>query len=55
MQRPRFLPDNFILMMLAVLLTASFLPCAGTGATIFNGITNIAICLGGFNYEVQRI
>lgn len=45
MQRPRFLPDNFILMMLTVLLIASFLPCAGTGAIIFNGITNVAICL----------
>jgi sodium/bile acid cotransporter 7 len=44
-QRPRFLPDNFVLMMIATVTIASLLPCSGNGATIFNGITNIAICL----------
>lgn len=45
MKRPRFLPDNFMLLMIATVASASLLPCSGTGAQIFNGITNVAICL----------
>lgn len=45
MKRPRFLPDNFMLLMIATVISASLLPCSGTGAQIFNGITNMAICL----------
>ncbi len=45
MKRPRFLPDNFMLLMIATVISASLLPCSGTGAQIFNGVTNVAICL----------
>jgi sodium/bile acid cotransporter 7 len=45
MKRPRFLPDNFMLMMIASIISASVLPCSGTSAQIFNGITTGAICL----------
>ncbi|MEB0135198.1 bile acid:sodium symporter family protein [Actimicrobium sp. CCC2.4] len=45
MKRPRFLPDNFMLMMLATLVVATVLPGSGTTAGIFNGVTNAAICL----------
>jgi sodium/bile acid cotransporter 7 len=43
--RPRFLPDNFTLAMLATVATASLFPCSGEGAVVFNVVTNIAICL----------
>jgi len=45
MKRPRFLPDNFMLLMIATVISASLVPCSGTGAVVFNGITNVAICL----------
>ncbi len=45
MKRPRFLPDNFMLMMIAVIIGASVFPCSGTTAQVFNGVTNAAICL----------
>ncbi len=45
MKRPRFLPDNFMLLMIATVITASLFPCSGTGAVIFNDITNVAICM----------
>ncbi|EGF31609.1 Sodium/bile acid symporter family, partial [Oxalobacteraceae bacterium IMCC9480] len=45
MKRPRFLPDNFMLMMLATLVAATVLPSSGTTAGVFNGVTNAAICL----------
>ena len=45
MKRARFLPDNFMLMMIAVVLGASFFPCSGSSAQVFNGVTNGAICL----------
>jgi len=34
-----------MLMMIATVIAASVFPCSGTGAVVFNGITNVAICL----------
>lgn len=45
MVRPRFLPDNFTLMLLAVVIAASVLPCSGSVALGFNALTNLAIGL----------
>ena len=45
MVRPRFLPDNFTLMLLAVVVAASLLPCSGRVAVGFNAVTNLAIGL----------
>ena len=45
MTRPRFLPDNFMLLMIATVISASFFPCSGVTAQAFNVVTNIAICL----------
>ncbi|MYN28813.1 bile acid:sodium symporter family protein [Duganella levis] len=45
MKRPRFLPDNFTLAMIATVIAASFFPCHGQGEVIFNNITHIAVSL----------
>lgn len=45
MKRPRFLPDNFTLAMIATVLAASLFPCHGQGAVIFNNITHVAVSL----------
>lgn len=45
MARSRFVPDNFTLMLIAVVITASLLPCSGKAAVVFNWVTNIAIAL----------
>lgn len=45
MKRPRFLPDNFTLCLLATVITASLLPCSGQTAEVFDWITNCAIAL----------
>lgn len=45
MARPRFLPDNFTLALIATVSTASLLPCSGSTAQVFNVITNIGIGL----------
>jgi len=45
MTRPRFLPDNFTLCLIATVITASLLPCRGTPAIAFNWLTNGAIGL----------
>ncbi|MES2101215.1 MAG: bile acid:sodium symporter family protein [Pseudomonadota bacterium] len=45
MTRSRFVPDNFTLLLTAVVIAASLLPCSGTSALVFNWITNIAIGL----------
>ncbi|CAD5106703.1 bile acid:sodium symporter family protein [Zestomonas carbonaria] len=45
MSRPRFLPDNFTLTLLAVILVATLLPCEGQVAVAFDWITNLAIAL----------
>lgn len=43
MARPRFLPDNFTLMLVATVALASFLPAHGEGEVAFNLLTNVAI------------
>ena len=43
--RPRFLPDNFTLAMIATVIAASFFPCTGQGAVIFNDVTHVAVSL----------
>jgi sodium/bile acid cotransporter 7 len=45
MARSRFIPDNFTLLLVAVVIAASLLPCSGMAAVAFNAITNIAIGL----------
>src|SRR5512146_2067637 len=45
MPRSRFIPDNFTLTLIAVVIAASLLPCSGTWAIAFNAITNVAIGL----------
>jgi solute carrier family 10 (sodium/bile acid cotransporter), member 7 len=45
MTRPRFLPDNFTLTLVTVVIIASFLPASGQVAVGFNWLTNIAIAL----------
>ena len=45
MTRPRFLPDNFTLMLIASVVLASVLPCQGEIKLGFNHLTNIAISL----------
>jgi len=45
MRRLRFLPDDFTLVLIAVVVLASVLPCSGTGATVFQGLTRAAIAL----------
>lgn len=45
MARPRFLPDNFTLALLATVLAASLFPCTGRTAQVFNGVTTFAIGL----------
>lgn len=45
MARPRFLPDNFTLALLATVLAASLFPCTGRSAQVFNGVTTFAIGL----------
>lgn len=41
----RFIPDRFNLTLMAVVLTASFLPCSGAVAVAFNATTTFAIGL----------
>jgi sodium/bile acid cotransporter 7 len=43
--RPRFLPDNFTLAMIATVIAGSFFPCTGQGAVIFNDVTHVAVSL----------
>ncbi|VCU72262.1 hypothetical protein PIGHUM_04361 [Pigmentiphaga humi] len=45
MTRPRFLPDNFTLNLILVVVIASVLPCSGQTAVAFDWITNIAIAV----------
>ncbi len=45
MSRPRFLPDNFTLALIATVLLATFLPCSGQTAVVFEWVTNIGIGL----------
>lgn len=45
MSRPRFLPDNFTLALIVTVLLATFLPCSGQTAVVFEWVTNIGIGL----------
>ncbi|WP_296184093.1 bile acid:sodium symporter family protein [Pseudomonas sp. UBA1879] len=45
MSRPRFLPDNFTLTLVAVVIIASVLPASGQVAVGFGWLTNVAIAL----------
>lgn len=45
MTRPRFLPDNFTLTLIGVVILASLLPVSGPVAVGFGWLTNIAIAL----------
>ncbi|MFT4174756.1 MAG: bile acid:sodium symporter family protein [Rhodocyclaceae bacterium] len=45
MARPRFLPDNFTLALVTTVALASFFPCQGQTAEVFDVVTNIAIGL----------
>jgi len=45
MNRPKFLPDNFSLMILLMVVLASFLPIHGHAAHVFSQMTNAAIAL----------
>lgn len=45
MTRPRFLPDNFTLLLIAVITLASLWPAQGVAAQFFEGLTTAAIAL----------
>ncbi|SDS98878.1 solute carrier family 10 (sodium/bile acid cotransporter), member 7 [Halopseudomonas litoralis] len=45
MARPRFMPDNFTLCLIAAMATASLLPVQGEVAVVFGWVTNLAIAL----------
>jgi sodium/bile acid cotransporter 7 len=45
MARPKLLPDNFTLSLVATVLLASFFPCTGSVGVFFNQLTNVAIGL----------
>jgi len=45
MRRPRFLPDNFTLILIGLVVLASVLPARGKGADIAGLLTNLAIGL----------
>ncbi len=45
MSRPRFLPDNFTLALVFVVLLATFLPCKGEVAEAFSWATTLAIAM----------
>ncbi|MET3905736.1 sodium/bile acid cotransporter 7 [Bradyrhizobium sp. S3.3.6] len=45
MSRPKFLPENFTLALIATVVAASELPCRGTTALVVDHFTNLAIAL----------
>jgi sodium/bile acid cotransporter 7 len=53
MPRPRFLPDNFTLALVAAVAVASALPARGWGAGFFDGLTMAAIALLFFLHGVK--
>ena len=53
MSRPRWLPDNFTLALVAVVALASVLPARGWGAAFFDGLTTAAIALLFFLHGVK--
>ena len=54
MRRPRFLPDNFMLILLAMLALASVLPVRGVYADYASTVTNLAIALLFFLQEPEE-
>jgi len=53
MTRPRFLPDNFTLALVATVVLASLLPAHGWGTAFFDGLTTVAIALLFFLHGVK--
>lgn len=53
MNRPKYLPDNFSLMILFMVILASFLPIHGSFAVLFSQLTNVAIALLFFLHGVK--
>lgn len=45
MSRPKFLPENFTLALIATVIAASELPCRGTAALVVDHLTDFAIAL----------
>jgi solute carrier family 10 (sodium/bile acid cotransporter), member 7 len=45
MSRPKFLPENFTLALIATVVAASELPCHGTAALLVDHLTDLAIAL----------
>jgi solute carrier family 10 (sodium/bile acid cotransporter), member 7 len=45
MSRPRYLPDNFTLALIGVVIAASLFPCRGQTAVLFDHVTTVAIGL----------
>ncbi|WP_354223126.1 bile acid:sodium symporter [Bradyrhizobium sp. F1.4.3] len=45
MSRPKFLPENFTLALIATVVAASELPCRGTAALVVDHLTDLAIAL----------
>ena len=45
MSRPKYLPDNFSLMIMGMVILASFLPIHGQLAQLFSHLTDVAIAL----------
>lgn len=45
MSRPKFLPENFTLALIATVITASVLPCRGAAALVVDHLTDFAIAL----------
>src|SRR5437588_3461386 len=45
MSRPKFLPENFTLALIATVIAASVLPCRGAAALVVDHLTDFAIAL----------
>jgi sodium/bile acid cotransporter 7 len=45
MSRARFLPDNFMLLLIAAVIVATVLPCRGVWVDVFHGLTTASIAL----------
>jgi sodium/bile acid cotransporter 7 len=45
MARPRFLPDDFVLLLIAMIVAATVLPCRGVWAEVLHGLTTASIAL----------
>lgn len=53
MSRPKYLPDNFSLMIVFMVILASFFPIYGKFADVFSQMTNIAIALLFFLHGIK--